>query len=176
MSNGISGQHDRPWHPPLGLQHHGLRWLFIPLIAFAVLAVGPSVLAPIFFILSSSVDLSALVGPVQRAPGLISILLEPLVLTFGLWPFLALYGVARDKLINQPAEWRSTRLATIASTIAMSLPSTVFLVGIPQEMMSTAPDAGQGTGILLFLFMLFLPIPGIIGWLIGRCIAWMLRY
>jgi len=58
----------------------------------------------------------------------------------------------------------------------MSLPSTVFLVGTPQEMMSTAPDAGQGTGILLFFFMLLLPIPGVISWLIGRCIAWMLRY
>jgi hypothetical protein len=36
-------------------------------------------------------------------------------------------------------------------------------------------DAGLGTGILCFIFMLFLPIPGVVGWFIGRGIAWM-RY
>jgi hypothetical protein len=175
MSNKISSQLDKSWRSPASLQRHGIRWLFIPLIAFAIFAVGPSILAPIFFMLNLAVDLGALIGPLERAPALDAILLEPFALMIGLWPFLALYGAARDKLIEQPAEWRSIRLATIASTIAMSLPATVFLVGTPQEMMSTAPDAGQGTGILLFLFMLFLPIPGVIGWLIGRCFAWMLR-
>jgi hypothetical protein len=93
-----------------------------------------------------------------------------------LWPFLALYSAARDMLIAQPAEWRSIRLATIVSTIAMSLPSTVLLLTASGEMVLTARDAGQGTGILLFLFLLLLPILGIFGWLIGRCIAWVLRY
>jgi hypothetical protein len=40
-------------------------------------------------------------------------------------------------------------------------------------MMSSARDAGQGTGILCFIFMLFLPIPAVVGWFIGRGIAWM---
>jgi hypothetical protein len=56
------------------------RWLYIPLVAFLVLAVGPSVLAPIFFVLSLFVDVSSIVGPVQRAPDLISILVFPLLL------------------------------------------------------------------------------------------------
>jgi len=67
-------------------------------------------------------------------------------------------------------------VGTIASTIAMSLPSTVLLLAAPAEMISTARDAGQGTGILLFLFLLLLPLLGIISWGIGRGIAWVLRY
>ena len=177
MSNGLSSQHDGSWHPPLALRRQGFRWLFAPLIAFAVFAVGPSVLAPIFFILSFFVDLGGLVSRLDRAPVLIiALLVEPFVLTIGLWPFLALYSAARDVLIERPAEWRSIRLATIASTIAMSLPSTVLLLDAPAEMISTAPGAGQGTGILLFLFLLLLPPLGIFGWGIGRGIAWVLRY
>jgi hypothetical protein len=177
MSNGLSGQHDGSWHPPLALRRHGFRWLFAPLIAFAVFDVGPSVLAPILFILSFFVDLGALASRLDRAPGLIiALLVEPFVLTIGLWPFLALYSAARGILIERPAGWRSIRLATIASTIAMSLPSTVLLLDASGEMVSTARDAGQGTGILLFLFLLLLPILGIFGWGIGRGIAWVLRY
>jgi len=52
--------------------HHGepLRWhwLYIPLVAYLVFAVGPSVLAPIFFILSLFVDISSIIGPAQHAP------------------------------------------------------------------------------------------------------------
>jgi hypothetical protein len=175
MSDGMSGYHETPWRPPASLRRHGWRWMFAPLIAFAIFAVGPSVLAPIFYILHSTVDLTPLIGRPHHAPSLLAILFEPLVLALGLWPFLWLYGYVRDKLIAQPAEWRSIRLATLVSTVAMSLPSTLFLVGTPQEMMSSAPDAGQGTGIAVFWFMLLLPIPGVIGWLIGRGIASLLR-
>jgi hypothetical protein len=111
----------------------------------------------------------------NRCGALMTLLLEPLVLTIGLWPFLPLYSATRDKLIERPAEWRSIRLAMIGATLAMSLPSTVFLVGVPQEMMSSAPDTGQGVGILCFFFTMLLPILGVTGWLIGCGIARMLR-
>ena len=55
------------------------HWLYIPLVAFLVFAVGPSVLAPILFVLSLLVDIPFL-GPVQRAPDLISMLIYPLLL------------------------------------------------------------------------------------------------
>jgi len=53
---------------------------------FFVFAVGPSVLAPIFFIPSLFIDISSIIGPVQQAPGVISILIEPIFLghIFGL--------------------------------------------------------------------------------------------
>jgi len=174
MSTRVSGDRETPWHPPASLQRHGLRWMFMPLVAFAIFAAGPSVIATIAYFLNLAVDLRPFVGSRPLDP--ITLLLQPLILTLALWPFLYLYGATRDKLIEQPAEWRSIRLATIGATVAMSLPSTVFLVGTPQEILSSARDAGQGTGIGCFLFMLLLWIPGVIGWVIGRGIAWMLRY
>jgi hypothetical protein len=165
-----------PWRPRGSVPGNHPGWTRIPLIAFAVFAVGPSVLAPIFYVLhSAGANLSQFIGPLERPPRLDAVLFDPLVLTIGLWPFLALYGVTRDNLIRDRSSWRSVRMAMIVSVAAMSVPSTFFLVATPQEMMSSAPDAGQGTGILCFLFMLFLPIPGVVGWSIGRGIAWM-RY
>ena len=136
--------------------------------------LGPSILAPIFFVLSFFVDVSSIVGPVQRAPDLFSILISPFFLGLTFWPFLWLYGFARDALIEDPSSENSVRLATIMSVIAMSVPCSLFLVAVPGEMMSSAPDAGQGTGIASFLFIIFLPLPGILGWLTGRGIAWIL--
>ena len=147
-------------------------WPYIPLIVFAALCVGPSVLAPILFILSLFVDISGLVGRAEQAPGLATLVLYPFFFCLPFWPFLALYGVMRDALIRDPSSQKSIRLATIASTIAMALPSSLFLIGTPAEMMSSVRDAGQGTGIAALLYAIFLPFPGIIGWFIGRGIAW----
>jgi hypothetical protein len=157
--------HDEPLH---------WHWLYIPLVAYLVFAVGPSVLAPIFFMLSLFVDTSLIMVPVQQAPRIMSILFEPIFLGLIFWPFLWLYVCARDELIKDPSSEDSIRLATIMSAIAMSVPCSLFLVGTPAEMMSSAPDAGQGTGVAGFLFFIFLPLPGILGWFTGRGIAWML--
>ena len=158
--------HDQP------LQCH---WLYIPLVAYLVFAVGPSVVAPIFFILSLFVDISSIIGPAQQAPGIGSILFMPIFLGLIFWPFLWLYGCARDELIRDPSSENSIRLATIMSAAAMSVPCSLFLIGAPAEMMSSARDAGQGAGIAGFLFLIFLPLPGILGWFTGRAIAWILR-
>ena len=174
MSIRVSGKGGTPWYPPASLQRNGLRWLFLPLIAFAIFAAGPSLIAAILYILHSMFDLSAYLGAVRGGPSPISLLLEPLVLTIALWPFLVLYGAARDRLIAQPANWKSTRLATIGATLAMSLPCALVLVSVPPEVLSSARDAGQGIGILIFLFMFLLPLAGVFGWLTGRGIARML--
>jgi hypothetical protein len=83
--------------------HHGepLRWhwLYIPLVAFLVFAVGPSVLAPIFFILSLFVDISSIIGPAQHAPGIGSILLEPIFLGRG--RILALSAVGKYRIHDE---------------------------------------------------------------------------
>jgi hypothetical protein len=74
------------------------------------------------------------------------------------WPFLVLYSTARGKLIEQPEAWRSIRLATIAATVAMSLPSVALLVSVPLDLVSPARDAGQETGF----FCLFCAFRGIV--------------
>ena len=175
MPTRVNGDRDTSWHPPSSLQRHGLQWMFMPLIAFAIFDFGPAVLAPIAYIQSLLVHLSSLSGLPPRLPDPLTLLLQPPILMLALWPFLVLYSTTRGKLIEQPEEWRSIRLATIAATFAMSLPSVALLVGAPQDLVSPARDAGQGTGFFCLFFMLLLWIPGVIGWLIGRGIAWMLH-
>jgi hypothetical protein len=170
MPTRVNG--DRGTYAPISLQRHGVQWVFMPLIAFAIFALGPTVLTPIAYILSLLAHLSSFGNPTPRPPDPISLLLEPPILTIALWPFLALYGTARGMLIEQPEAWRSLRLATIGATLAMSPPGTLLLVAIPFDMVSPARDAGQGAGFLCLLMMVLLWIPGAIGWSIGRGIAW----
>jgi uncharacterized membrane protein YwzB len=121
--------------------------------------------------LSSTVDISGLVGRAERPPGLTELIFYPFFFLMPYWPFLALYDVTREQLIKDPSSQKSIRLAMIASTIAMALPGSYFLIGTPVEMTSSARDAGQGTGIVAFFYVIFLPFPGIVGWFIGRGIA-----
>jgi hypothetical protein len=151
-------------------------WTRISLIAFAFFAIGPSVLGLILHVLYlAGANFIPFIGPLKRPPRLDLVLGAPLALTVGLWPFLTLYGVTLDNLIQGRSTWRSVRMAMIVSVAAMSLPSTFLLVAALQDMMSSAPDAGQGTGIACVMFMVFLPIPAVVGWFAGRGIAW-LRY
>jgi hypothetical protein len=173
MPARVNGDRETSWYPPLSLQRHGLQWMFMPLIAFATFDFGPSVLAPVAFIVSLLIHLSPFGGLPPRLPDPITLLLEPPILMIALWPFLTLYRTTRDTLIEQPGEWRSIRLATIGATIAMSLPSAALLVGALMDMVSPARDAGQGTGFLCLFFMVLLWIPGVIGWSIGHGIAWL---
>ena len=83
---------------------------------------GPQSSPRSFFILSLFVDISSIIGPAQQAPGIGSILFMPIFLGLIFWPFLWLYGCARDELINDPSSENSIRLATIMSATAMSVP------------------------------------------------------
>jgi hypothetical protein len=145
------------------------HWLYIPLIAYVAFSVGPSVLAPILFVLSFFVDI-----PVQRLSDPISLVVSAIFLGLTLWPFLWLYGYARDALIANPSAENSLRLATIMSTVAMSLPSSLLSLSTVGAMLSSAHDAYQGWGIAIIFFFVLLPLPGLVGWLIGRGIAWIL--
>jgi hypothetical protein len=173
--SAVASTTDREIRAALADRGAAVVWPYIPLIVFAALCVGPSVLAPIFYMVSSIIDISGLVGRAERPPDLTALLFYPFLFFLPYWPFLALYGVTRDALIRDPSSQKSIRLAMIVSTIAMALPSSLFLVETPGEMMSSARDAGQGVGILAFFYVIFLPFPGIVGWFIGRsiaCIVW----
>jgi hypothetical protein len=157
-----------------GLTDRKMRWPYTSLIIFGVLCVGPSLIAPIAYLLSSTVDISGLIGRPDRPPDLIALLLYPFFFFLPFWPFLALYDVTRKAVTDDPSAQKSIRLAMIVSTVAMALPSLLFWTTTPAEMMSSARDAGQGTGIIAFFYAIFLPFPGILGWFVGRGIAWIL--
>ena len=142
---------------------------------FLVFVFVPSVLVPIIFVLSLVVDITGIAVPVQRPQRLLSIFIDPFFIGLTLWPFLRLYRYARNALIEHPSSAASLRLATIMSTVAMSLPCPLLSLETVGAMMSSGRDAYQGWGIIVIFFLILLPLLGILGWLIGRGIAWMLR-
>jgi hypothetical protein len=109
-----------------------------------VFVFGPSVLAPILFVLSLVVDITGIAVPVQRPQHLLSILIDPFFVGLTLWPFLRLYRYARNALIELPSSETSLRQATIMSTVAMSLPRPLLSLATIGGMMSSARDAYQG--------------------------------
>ena len=179
---------------------HGRRsspaWTNIPLIALAILSIGPSVCAVILY-------LSYKYGLIQ--PGASGYRFGSLVYSlpadFALlnWAFVPLYVVGRIR-----PRAGSGRLAMWFAVVAMSVPNLV-LFGLAPEMLSNARDAGQGIGIieaLLFWSPLqtilpgifeiidaagfeyslvlnaltgFLPILGLVAWLLGRLVGEQLR-
>jgi|SRR5450432_3009253 hypothetical protein len=122
-----------------------------------------AILAPIFFV----VTLFIIDVPMQPAPTPVSLVAFPLFLGLIFWPFLWMYRYVRNALIEHPSSENSLRLATIMSVAAMSLPCSML------SLMASA-GGGQGAGILAFLFLILLPLLGILGWLTGRGIAWIL--
>lgn len=173
-----------------------LAWTNIPLIALAIISIGPSIYAVILY-------LTYRFGLVQpHAPGYsFGSFVYFLPVDFALinWAFVPLYVVCRI--------WPylgAARLAMWFSVVAMSVPGVVLFALAP-EMVSNARDAGQGIGIIEAVllsspihmiwpgigaiiddagfevsFVLnaltgFLPILGLVAWLLGQLVGWQVR-
>jgi hypothetical protein len=173
-----------------------LAWTNIPLIALAIISIGPSIYAVILY-------LTYRFGLVQpHAPGYsFGSFVYFLPVDFALinWAFVPLYVVCRI--------WPNLGAAPLAmwfSVVAMSVPGVV-LFGLAPEMVSSAFDSGQGIGVIeaellwspiamiwpgiasiifdadtAFAFVLmaltgFLPILGLIAWLVGQLVGWAVR-
>lgn len=171
-------------------------WTNIPLIALAIISIGPSVCAVILY-------LSYKFGLIQPgAPGYeFKSFVYFLPADFALlnWAFVPLYVIGRI--------WPragSARLAMWFAVVAMSVPNAV-LFGLAPEMISSARDAGQGIGIMEavllwspiqtifpgifaivdaagfeYSFLLnaltgFLPILGLVAWLLGQLVGRLVR-
>ena len=163
-------------------------WTNIPLVALAILAIGPSVCATILY-------LAAKAGLVQPGPAgyRFSLYVYLLPLDFALlnWAFVPLYVAGR--LWPRAG---SARVAMWFAVVAMALPN-VMLFALAPTMISGAFDAGQGIGVIESLFLWspiqmipgidavmldapfevffilgaltgFLPLVGLIAWLLGQ--------
>jgi hypothetical protein len=169
-----------------------LAWTNIPLIALAIISIGPSLCAVILY-------LTYRFGLVQpHAPGYkfgSLVYLSPVDFALMNWAFVPLYVVCRVW-----PKFGAARIAMWFSVIAMSVPNLV-LFGLAPEMISSAFDAGQGIGIieavllwppiamiwpglasiiidadtaLMFVLMAltgFLPNLGLMAWLVGRLVG-----
>ena len=132
---------------------HAPAWSSIPLIALAILSIGPSVCAVILYFAYKS----GLVQPGARGYGFHSFVYN-LPADFALmnWAFVPLYVVGRV--------WsRAGRLAMWFAVVAMSVPN-LFLFVLAPEMLSNARDAGQGIGVIQAV-LLSSPIQMIWPWL-----------
>ena len=121
------------------------HWLYIPLVAYLVFSIAPSILAPIFFV----VTLFIIDVPMQPAPTPVSLVAFPLFLGLIFWPFLLMYRYARNALIEHPSSEKSLRLATIMSVAAMSWAHR--LIG---------PDSSRLNPLDLMLHFRLFPVPG----------------
>jgi hypothetical protein len=144
-----------------------LAWTNIPLIALAIISIGPSICAVILY-------LTYRFGLVQpHAPGYrFGSLVYSSPVDFALinWAFVLLYVVCRV--------WPtlgSARVAMWFSVVAMSVPNLV-LFGLTPEMISSAVDSGQGIGIIEAV-LVWSPIamvwPGLASIMIDADTAWM---
>ena len=153
-----------------------LTWTQIPLIALAIISIGPSILAVVLYFAYTF-------GIIQPGPrgfrfSQVFIFGSPVEFALINWPFVALYLVCRI--------WPNlggARLAMWFSVVAMTLPNVV-LFGLAPEMVSNARDAGQGIGVIeamlsfpvipiMIISALTAPIPliGLAGWLVGQSVG-----
>jgi hypothetical protein len=120
-------------------------WTHIPLIALAIVSVGPSALATLIYLGYTT----GLIAP-DPAGYHFSVFVQDSPLEFAVinWAFVALYVACRMR-----PNANGARLAMWLSVIAMSLPNVV-LFGTAWEMVSNARGAGQGIGIMEAILIL----------------------
>ena len=155
--------------PPVRL----VRWTRYPLIALAIVAIGPSILTHFVYIGLRLSGIHELEGyKIEFNQGTVAFMvLFPIVSAVANVSFL---GLSRISAWRAQKEWphlRSVRSAMWASLIAMCVPNTLFFIGTPEEMIVQAPDAGQGSGFGTVGLFLVQPIFGVAGWFTGRLLA-----
>jgi hypothetical protein len=116
-----------------------LAWTNTPLIALAIISIGPSIFAAILYLTYRF----GLVQPPARGFRFGSFVYS-LPVDFALmnWAFVPLYVVCRIR-----PNLGAARLAMWFSVVVMSVPNVV-LFGLAPEMISSAYDSGQGIGII----------------------------
>jgi hypothetical protein len=142
-------------------------WTNIPLIALAIVSIGPSLCAAILY-LTYRFGLVQPPASGYRFGSFVTLL--PADFALMNWAFVPLYVVCRVWPGRDGA-----RLAMWLSVVAMSLPCVVLFALAP-EMLSTARDAGQGIGIVEAV-LLWSPIaaivPGVGSIIMDAGTAWM---
>lgn len=164
-----------------------LTWTHIPLIALAIISIGPSIVAVVLYLAYTFSIIQP--GAYGFTFSQVFIFESPIQFALLNWPFVALYLVCRIW-----PKFGAARLAMWFSVVAMSLPNVALFLLAP-EMVSNARDAGQGIGFTEVMLSfptitiiwpgtypslfdavsaLTAPVPllGLTGWLVGHLVGW----
>jgi hypothetical protein len=160
---------DAPTRPPADLGLGLFR--FLPLIVWGIVSLVPPQIAAVASFLWTSFGIS--IGyEVRGVAGFIEGLAFSVVIAAGNWPFPILYFVTRWFARKRWPQVGLIKAAMWGSTIAMSIPNVVIFLATPSELLSgPAYDRGQGTGMLVGLEAIFLPVAGVIEWTLGYLAA-----
>ena len=78
-------------------------------------------------------------------------------------PFVCLFLFARWDLAKSRQSQRVAVARIIGALAGMCVPNLLLIFAVPIEFSSSAPDVGQGVGILIVAEILFVPLFGFIG-------------
>jgi hypothetical protein len=126
-----------------------------PLYALAIISIGPSVITPFLYVALRLLGVT--ICHCEIAFDVEFLLVFPVMFSIANWPFLVLFRISKWKAKREWPSIRSVRLAMWCSLIAMS-----------QEMLS---QVYKGTEYALFFLQLVQSPLGLIGWFLGRDIA-----
>jgi hypothetical protein len=144
-----------------------LAWTTISLSALAIVSIGPSLCAAILY-LTYRFGLVQPPASGYRFGSFVTLL--PADFALMNWAFVPLYVVCRVW-----PDRGAARLAMWLSVVAMSLPCGVLFALAP-EMLSTARDAGQGIGIVEAVLLwspIAAMVPGVASIIMDAGTAWM---
>lgn len=141
--------------------------------ALAIISVGPSVIAPVLYLTLRIFGVNWVGGYGFDAT---SALLLPILLAMANWPFVVLYVICRSKIKRELPSANAVRVAMWFSLVAMFVPNVLLFFSAPVDIIWKAPDAGEATGYLIGI-LTFGPVPilGVIGWFVGRFVAWIMN-
>ncbi|WP_439409776.1 hypothetical protein ACNJX9_17880 [Bradyrhizobium sp. DASA03076] len=154
-----------------------VRWAKYPLFALVIVAIGPSTLAPFVYIALQLFGIDHLEGYAIEFSGstIAFMMVFPVFSAIANVSFILLSKISAWQARKEWPHLVSVKTAMWFSLIAMCIPNTVLFIGTPQEMILKAPNAGQGSGLAIVGLFLTVPIFGLVGWFVGRLLAWALR-
>lgn len=108
---------------------------------------------------------SALWATYEEAPD-VSILALPLLVVLANWPVFVLV-LTTWRLQARGSDSRVALFINCGVLLGLAVMNVPLWIGTPDEMLSNASDAGQGTGVIMALMIVGSPFVAIVGGIVG---------
>jgi hypothetical protein len=159
----------RKFGQTLGARLRSADFTRLSLTCLVILSCAPSLVYSMVWLAHSLTGYNHW-GYYQEPPTLTDILMFPLLYLLPNWP-LALAPVLFRKTRLKPENRKTAAFMLMGMACALALPMALLSIASIEDVFSTAPDAGQGTGIVTGILMILAPFVAGIGALIGYVAA-----